>query len=257
MNADVQFPRDALATVVAAHEYAPFFVSLCGDHLHGWATPGSPFVLRGAHLIPLPDVLGLFPQIKTLRSSVDVVHQRVVLQSYDLKLFLQFLVSKRGWVYEEAWSPLVVVEHPELETLRALGQAALSRHQVYTYHRELGAEHMERYREWGRRDDLLHVMLALLSGAHLLRTGEMIAHLPTLAALAELPLLAELVAQHQHEQVFVPTLRGDVMRILPVLDAALDTAYACSPLPERPTNQLDLNAFLLRMRGIEDRRLEH
>lgn len=247
-----QFPRDGLATVVAAHEYAPFFVALCDDHLHGWATPHSAFVLRGAHLIPLRDVLGLFPQIKTLRSSVDIAPQRVVLQSHDLKLFLQFLVSKRGWVYEELWSPLVVVDHPELATLRALGRAALSRHQVYTYQRGLAAEHMERYREWGRRDDLLLVLLALLSGAHLLHTGEMIAHLPTLAAAAELPLLDELVAQHRHEQPFAAGLRQDVARMLPALDAALDTAYACSPLPERPTNQLNLNAFLLRIRGITD-----
>ncbi len=87
---NVEFPREALATIVAAHEYAPFFVALCGDHLHGWATPRSPFVLHGAHIIPLRDVLGLFPQIKTVRSSVDVANRRVVLQSHDLKLFLQF-----------------------------------------------------------------------------------------------------------------------------------------------------------------------
>ncbi len=95
------------------------------------------------------------------------------------------------------------------------------------------------------------MLLALLSGAHLLRTDEMIGHLPTLAA-AELPLLGELVEQHRREQLFAATLRQDVARVLPVLDAALDTAYASSSLPERPTNQLDLNAFLLRMRGIED-----
>jgi len=249
---NVQFPRDALATVVAAHEYAPFFAALCGDHLHGWATPHSAFVLRGAHLLPIRDVLGLFPQLKTMRSSVDIAQQRVMLQSHDLKLFLQFLVSKRGWVYEELWSPLVVMDHPELATLRALGRAALSRHQVYTYQRGLAAEHMERYREWGRRDDLLLVLLALLSGAHLLHTGEIIAHLPTLIAAAELPLLAELVAQHRHEQPFASTLRRDVEHLLASLDAALDTAYACSPLGERPTNQLDLNAFLLQMRGIAE-----
>ncbi len=144
---NIRFPRDALAAVVAAHEYAPFFVALCGDHGHGWATPRSALVLRGAHFLPLRDVLGLFPQIKTLRSSVDVAQQRVVLQSHDLKLFLQFLVSKRGWGYEELWSPLVVVDHPELATFRALGRAALSRHQVYTFHRGLAAKHGERYRE--------------------------------------------------------------------------------------------------------------
>jgi hypothetical protein len=247
----MEFPREALATIVAAHEYAPFFVALCGDYLHGWATPRSPFVLHGAHIIPLRDVLGLFPQIKTMHSSVDVANRRVVLQSHDLKLFLQLLVSKRGAVREELWSSLVVVDHPELATLRALGRGALSRHFVYAHHRALAAEHMERYRETRLRADLLLVVLALLGGTHLLRTGDLIAHLPTLAAAAELPLLNDVVVQHRHEQPFAPTLCGDVARMLPALDAALDTAYARSPLRERPTNQLDLHAFLLRMRGID------
>lgn len=245
-----RFPREALEMVVAAHEYAPLFVALCGDHLHGWATPHSAWALRGAHLLPLRDVLGLFPQIKTLHSSVDVDHQHITLQSHDLKLFLQLLVGKRGWVYEELCSPLVVVDHPQLATLRGLGRAALSRHQVYLHYRTLAADHGERYREYGLRADLLHVVYALLAGTYLLRTGDLIAHLPTLAAAAELPQLAELVVQHRHEQPFAYTLRTDVERRLPVLDAALDTAYACSPLPERPVNQLDLNAFLLRMRGV-------
>lgn len=247
----MEFPREALATIVAAHEYAPFFAALCGDHLHGWATPRSPFVLHGAHMIPVRDVLGLFPQIKTVRSSVDVADRRVVLQSHDLKLFLQFLVSKRGAIREELWSPLVVADHPELRTLRALGRGALNRHFVYVHHRTLAAEHMERYRETELRADLLVMVLALLGGAHLLRTGDLIAHLPTLAASAELPLLNDLVMQHRHEQPFAPTLPGDVARMLPALDAALDTAYARSPLGERPTNQLELHAFLLRMRGVD------
>lgn len=46
-------------TYIAALDYNPLFVTVSGAHLYGFESPDSDVDLRGCHLLPLRDVVGL------------------------------------------------------------------------------------------------------------------------------------------------------------------------------------------------------
>src|SRR5436190_22934209 len=64
MNAD---PR--LQAIARAQPYPLLFVTISGAHLYGFPSPDSDFDLRGVHLLPVRDIIGLFPARETIESS--------------------------------------------------------------------------------------------------------------------------------------------------------------------------------------------
>ena len=46
---------------VLAHPYPLLFATISGAHLYGFPSADSDFDLRGVHLLPLRDVVGLHP----------------------------------------------------------------------------------------------------------------------------------------------------------------------------------------------------
>ena len=44
---------------VSQHPYPLMFATISGAHLYGFPSPDSDFDLRGVHLLPLVDVVGL------------------------------------------------------------------------------------------------------------------------------------------------------------------------------------------------------
>ena len=48
-----------LQRIVAAQPYSLLFATISGAHLYGFPSPDSDFDLRGAHILPLKEVVGL------------------------------------------------------------------------------------------------------------------------------------------------------------------------------------------------------
>ena len=48
-----------LHRIVAAQPYPLLFASISGAHLYGFPSPDSDYDLRGAHVLPLKNVIGL------------------------------------------------------------------------------------------------------------------------------------------------------------------------------------------------------
>ncbi|CAM5707277.1 hypothetical protein STENM327S_00924 [Streptomyces tendae] len=99
--------------------------------------------------------------------------------------------------------------------------------------------------------DLRGVHRVLLTGIHLMRTGEVQPHLPTLgeevdAAPAYLPELVAAKAEREYGDAGVDhaRVRADVER----LHAVLDEAQAASALPDAPTAYDALHDFVVRTR---------
>lgn len=61
--------EDLLKKQVAEHPYPLLFATISGAHLYGFPSPDSDFDLRGAHLLPLEDVVGLKPGRETVEKS--------------------------------------------------------------------------------------------------------------------------------------------------------------------------------------------
>ena len=112
MNID---PR--LYQQVADHPYSLLFATISGAHLYGFPSPDSDFDLRGIHLLPLSEVVGLNPGCETLEKSGFYGGLEIDLVTHDAHKFFGLMLKKNGYVMEQVLSPLVVHTTPEAENI--------------------------------------------------------------------------------------------------------------------------------------------
>ena len=199
---------EALRRLVEEQDYAPRFVTVSGAHLYGFPSPDSDVDLRGAHLLPLRAVVGLDLPEQTVERKLDLAGVEVELVSHDLGKYLRLLVKNNGYILEQIFSPLVVTGQDFLDELRPLARRCITRHHYHHYRGFLATQRRLLERQQPRiAKTLLYAYRVLLTGTHLLRTGEVEAFLPCLAREYRLPFLGELIAQKREEKGPAPIKR--------------------------------------------------
>jgi uncharacterized protein len=243
---------ERLRQEVARQPYPLVFATISGAHLYGFPSPDSDFDLRGCHLLPLREVVGLDAGRETIETSTKEGGYELDLVTHDTRKFFGLLLKKNGYVLEQLYSPLVVHTTPEHEELKAIAKGCITRHHSHHY---LGfAETQWRLfdKELPRRvKPLLYVYRALLTGIHLMRTGEVEANLVRLNQEARLSLVRDLIARKLAGPERSALSDGDVdfhQREYVRLVAELEVAYEASDLPEKPTARPALNDLLVRLR---------
>jgi uncharacterized protein len=256
---DQEVARDPrLLEEVAAHPYPLLFATVSGAHLYGFPSPDSDYDLRGAHLLPLREVLSLEPSEETITLSHVRGGAEVDLVTHDVRKFFRLLLRDNGYVLEQLYSPLIVATTPEHAELKEIARGCFTRRCLRHY---VGFA----WGQWGlftkeeprRVKTLLYVYRVLLTGIRLLRTGDLNANLLECNADRRqedrLPYIDELVARKREgtekaglgDADFAFHL-GEFERLL----AQLETSAAVSPLPEEVTCRDALNDLLLRLRGV-------
>jgi len=237
---------------VRQHPYPLLFATISGAHLYGFPSPDSDFDLRGVHVLPLAEVVGLEPGRETVEKNADVEGLEIDLVTHDVAKFCRLLLRKNGYVLEQLLSPLVVQSGPWHEELKSLAGGCLTRHHAHHY---LGfAETQWKLFQKAsppKVKPLLYVYRVLLTGIHLMRSGEVQANLLVLNDEARLPFLPELIerklqgpeqgclneadlAQHQHEY---ERLRAELLN-----------SFERSVLPHSPPAADAVHDFLVRVR---------
>ena len=242
----------SISAIVAEQPYPLLFVTVSGAHLYGFSSPDSDYDLRGTHVLPLRDVVGLYPGRETI--EVDGVRDGVEIDlvTHDVKKFFSLMLKKNGYVLEQLFSPLVVQTSPEYEELKEIGARCVTRHHAHHYLGFAQTQWKLFEKERPRRiKPLLYVYRVLLTGIHLMRTGVVEANLVRLNEEAKLPYVDDLIAQKLagSEQGTLAEdqfdfHRGEYTR----LRAGLETASAASMLPESTAAGAELNALLVRLR---------
>src|SRR5881296_2230033 len=102
-----------LNRIVAAQPFPLVFATISGAHLYGFPSPDSDFDLRGVHVLPLHDVVGLKTGPETIEKSGIHEGLEIDLVTHDAKKFFGLLLKKNGYVLEQLLSPLVVHSTPE------------------------------------------------------------------------------------------------------------------------------------------------
>jgi predicted nucleotidyltransferase len=235
-----------LREVVAEQPYELLFVTVSGAHLYGFPSVDSDVDLRGVHVLPVSEVVGLRQGPETLDRMWTRNGAEIDLVTHDAAKFFRLLLRRNGYVLEQLLSPLVVTSGSVHEGLVELAPSLLTRHHAHHYRGFARGQ----WRLYGTENDLkplLYTFRVLLTGIHLLRTGELVAHLPTLASLADAPpYLAELMAAKaaaEHSTVD-GSFETDVARLF----ATLDGAELASKLPDYPTAEPLLHDLLVRLR---------
>lgn len=187
-------PLTDLAPLLADQPDPLVFATVSGAHLYGFPSRDSDIDLRGAHLLPAAALLGLEEpeETRTTADESDGIERDLV--THDLRKFARLLLRRNGYVLEQLTSPLVVHTGPVHAELTALAPGVLTRHHAHHY-RGFARTQWRLYERTGELKPLLYTCRALLTGIHLMRTGEIQAHLPTLCALPEAPArLPDLIA---------------------------------------------------------------
>src|ERR1051325_100324 len=221
---------------VDEHPYPLVFATISGAHLYGFPSPDSDFDLRGVHILPLRDVVGLKDGEETVERSGIHDGLEIDLGTHDVKKFFGLMLKKNGYVLEQVFSPLVVRTTPEHAELKEIAQRCITRHYAHHY---LGFAETQwklfQKESPPKVKPLLYVYRVLLTGIHLMRTGEVEANVLSLNEGAKLSYIDDLVAR----KLAGPekgTLDGSDLEFHQVefnrLHALLEDEYGRSTLPE-------------------------
>ena len=243
---------ERLLAEVAEHPFPLLFATVSGAHLYGFASADSDWDVRGAHLLPLASVAGLEAGEETVKLSHVRGGAEVDLVTHDARKFFALLLRNNGYVLEQLYSPLVVHGTPEHEELKEIARGCVTRGCVRHYLGFAANQWRLFEKEEPRRvKPLLYVYRVLLTGIHMMRTGEVNASLPECNERMRLPYVADLVARKtagaEHEALAdadVEFHRGEYLRLC----ALLAEASAESSLPPEPTVRRELHDLLLRVR---------
>lgn len=237
---------------VAEHPYPLLFATISGAHLYGFPSPDSDFDLRGVHLLPLRDVVGMIDGEETVEKSGIHDGLEIDLVTHDARKFFGLMLKKNGYVLEQLLSPLIVFTTPEHEELKAIAVNCITRHHVHHY---FGFAETQ-WKLFLKADPphvkpLLYVYRVLLTGIHLMRTGRIEANLARLNDDAKLPYIPDLIARKtggpelgRLEAADLRFHEAEYER----LRSVLQTAFEASRLPEVPTAAAALNDLLVRVR---------
>jgi len=241
-----------LAAELAEHPYPLLFATVSGAHLYGFPSPDSDFDLRGSHVLPVAECLGLGEPAETISLSHDRDGMEVDLVTHDVRKFFSLLLRNNGYVLEQLYSPLVLRTSPEHEELKEIARGCITRGCLRHY-RGFARNQWEMFaREAPHRlKTLLYVYRVLLTGIHLMRTGEVNGNLLECNGEMGLPFLDDLVAR-KVTGTEKGELGGDDFAFHQVeverLRRVLEESTAASHLPEEPSAHSALNDLLLRIR---------
>ncbi|OLP17661.1 nucleotidyltransferase [Leptolyngbya sp. 'hensonii'] len=240
-------------TEIATHQpYPLLFATLSGAHLYGFPSPDSDYDLRGVHILPLGEVVGLVTGPETIEHSTRRDGIDLDLVTHEVHKFFRLLLRRNGYVLEQLLSPLVVQTTPAHQALVAIAPACITRHHSHHYLGFAQTQWRLFEREQPRRvKPLLYGYRVLLTGIHLMQTGSVEANLAMLNEQFQLPYIPELIERK---------VTGAEKSLLPEADLAfhqvehdrlcqiLKEAAARSHLPEEPVARQALHELLVQLR---------
>lgn len=239
-----------LGSVVDEQSGPLLFITVSGAHLYGFPSRDSDVDLRGVHLLPVEDLLGLSEPDETRSRMWDRDGVEMDLVTHDVRKFVRLMLRRNGYVLEQLLSPLVVHTSDAHAELAALAPGVLTSHHAHHY-RGFANTQWRLFEKTGELKPLLYTFRALLTGIHLMRSGEVQAHLPTLLGEVDAPgHLPQLIAAKAHAEhgpasgVDRERVRADVE----ALHAVLEEARLASRLPDEPTAYDALRDFVVRVR---------
>ncbi|CAM4271958.1 MULTISPECIES: nucleotidyltransferase domain-containing protein [Myxococcus] len=232
---------------------AHLVVSLSGAHAYGFPSPDSDLDLKSIHVAHTAALLTLQPvHVPTERLEV-LEGVEVDYSSNELLPVLQGILQGNGNYLERVLGAIPLRVSPELESLRPLVRAVLSR-KMYRHYNGFAQGQLREWEKSGFRSAkrLLYVLRTTLTGTHALRTGVVETDVTELLsqygfveahALVEQKLRGE---KSELPEALSARWRGEVSRAFEVLEAA----RADSVLPESPPDEAvaALEAWMLDLR---------
>lgn len=229
----------------------PLFATISGAHLYGFASADSDVDIRGSFVLPIDKVIGLESAEETWQVSEVINGLEVDWVAHDVHKFITMMMKKNGYVLEQLYSPLVVYGGSWLEELRALGQACIVSNLYHHYRGFYNNECKMMAKAGATAKSVLYAYRVLLSGIHVLETGEVVAQLPLLTETYSTTGVRDLIklkVEGTEKEVLSSDLVQEHLIRLNDLEKRLDSAFEKCSLPESVSNRDALSDYLVRVR---------
>lgn len=236
------------------HPYPLLFLTLSGAHLYGFPSSDSDYDLRGMHVLPLQEVVGLYARRDTIETLTVHNGRNIDLVTHDIEKCCRQLLKKDGTILEHLYAPLMLQTSPEHAELQAVAKGCITRQHHYHY-LGLGRSQWQLATRASspRVKPLLYVYRAFLTGIHLMRTGDVEANLERLNATFHLPYIPELIARKRAEGEHAVLAAADLQfhqaeytRLRHLLEAASQESRL--PATPAPATKAALHDLLVRVR---------
>lgn len=247
-----------LKAKVQQHPFPLLFTTISGAHLYGFPSSDSDFDLRGTHVLPLNQVIGLNLGKQTIdRTSIED-GMELDLVTHDIAKFFQMMLKKNGYVIEQVMSPLVVHSCDYHQELISLVPNCLTKHHAHHYlgfartQWDLFLKTLADPNTAGPRiKPLLYVYRILFTGIHLMQTETVQCNLQTLNEIHQCSQITDLLDQKRQgvekqivNQCDISFHEAEVNRLMEQLKTEADR----SALPEVPSATNAMNDLLIRIR---------
>ncbi|SNR90460.1 nucleotidyltransferase domain-containing protein [Actinomadura mexicana] len=246
----MNLPEGMAGRLAVDHPYPRAFLTVSGAHLYGFPSRDSDVDLRGVHLLPLEEIVGLEAGEETVTLMWDHAGVEADAVTHDLAKFCTLLLRRNGYVLEQVMSPLVVATSPVHAELKSLVPGLVTSNHAHHY---LGfaRSQWKLFEQSHELKPLLYTFRVLLTGVHLMRTGEVEADLTRLAGdgPSYLPELIE--AKRAAEHGALPGDAPDPSRLkddIAALTALLEAERDRSALPGTPANRRAVHDLVVRVR---------
>ncbi len=183
-----------LEKITQEQPYPLLFATVSGAHLYGFPSADSDYDLRGVHILPKEETLGMKNLRETIEVSRDTDDLELDLVTHDVKKFFHLLLRPNGYVLEQLLSPIVIHTTKAHKELCEKSDLFFTRHHAHHY---LGFSR----NQWKlfqkdnprRVKPLLYVYRTLLTGIFLMENEKLEANLCTLNERYRLSYLDELI----------------------------------------------------------------
>ncbi len=240
----------ALSTWVTERTPNALFATISGAHLYGFPSVDSDVDVRGCFLAPLTDLVGLLRPSETVDPKGEVECREVEAVFHEVGKYFRLMLKHNGYVLEQVFSPIIVRGSDFLARLRPLAAKCVTKNCYHHYRGFLQTQRKLIAKEEAvKAKSLLYAFRVVLTGIHLLRTGEVQSHLPTPAGLLGAKGLDELIERKKAAEfgAFPDIDRDAYLADLDGWERRLDLAFEESTLPELgPLNEL--HRFLIELR---------
>lgn len=244
--------KDVIDCFLAKHPFPLLFVTMSGAHLYGFESANSDYDLRGAHVMPVSQIVRLSPPSETYEVLDRGAPVEMDIVTHDIRKFFTLLLKNNGYVLEQVCSPLVVRATPEFEELKALIPSVITRNHRHHY-LNFGRNQWETVVKGGKPTvkGLLYTYRVLLAGNFLMRERKVESNLRRLNEYFRLSHIDELIqlriSGKEKELLAGQNLDWHAAEY-ERLCGLLNNAREQSSLPDEPSGRATLDDLLVRLR---------
>jgi len=245
--------RDRVARFVRSQQGARalIHVAVVGSHGCGYSSPHCPLELKGIHVEPTENLVGLDVPPRTCNWVGEFEGLRIDYSTTEVGNALRSLLKGDGPTLERLFAPVQAVRREaDLNELRDIAQQGLTQ-RVFSYYRNFAKGVLHRASDTTLLPTTSHMLSAYraaLTGIHILRKHEVVMDLTALATRYGMPEIGELVERNRQAHHATVEDRSRWAKLLVKLHAMLEESLDITELPSLPPDPRPAQEFLLDLR---------